>query len=184
MRMLVLLSGGLDSAVVLAAAVQEHECEAVGFDYGQRHSIELEYAERLAEHYSVPFRRLPLRHMPLVNDVVFAGRNLVLAATAIAIAQAEKFDAIAVGCNQSDWERFPDCRPEFWRRVQDVARFYDVEVITPLLYYWKAEVVKKARELAIPIDLTWSCYSPEDGKPCGKCLACKVRKDAECLALS
>ena len=179
MKILVLLSGGLDSAVVLASLLRdEHECSAVGFDYGQKHLIELEYAEQIAAYYRVPFRRICLPKMPLVNDVVFAGRNLVLAAHAIAIAQAEDFEAIAVGCNESDWERFPDCRPEFWRKIQDAAHFYDIEVLMPMLYCWKADVVKLAKELNVPA--TWSCYSPQDNEPCGECLACKTRKDAEC----
>ncbi len=174
---LVLLSGGLDSAVVLAAAIADkHIVEGVGFDYGQPHAIELDYAAKIAAHYSVPFRRVTLHHMPRVNDVVFAGRNMVLASQAVAIAAAEGFGAIALGCNFSDWERFPDCRPAFWRSIREAARdAYGVSVLLPLLGMTKTQVVRKARKLAVPVAETWSCYAPKDGAPCGECLACETR---------
>lgn len=180
MRVLVCFSGGLDSAAVLAMLLAEgRECEGVGFDYGQPHVIELDAAQRLADHYSVKFRRVRLEHMPRVNDVVFAGRNLALASQAIAIAAAEGFDAIAVGCNFSDWDRFPDCRPAFWRPLATLAReAYGVSVFTPLLHMTKTQVAKEARRLSVPIEQTWSCYAPTPSGPCGECLACETRKMA------
>lgn len=179
MKILVLLSGGLDSSLVLATCVgQGHSCSAVGFDYGQPHLIELEQAAQIARHYSTPFRVVPLPTMPRVNDVVFAGRNLVLIAQALAIAAAEKFDAVAVGCNESDWMRFPDCRPGFWNAVRTAAEAYGVKVLTPLLHSWKAQIVHEAERIGVPIELTWSCYAPQDGLPCGQCLACETRNAA------
>ena len=178
MKVLVLLSGGLDSTVVLATCMQEHECSSVGFDYGQKHLIELDRAAQIAKWYKVPFRRIALGSMPLIDDVVFAGRNLVMAATAIAIAQAEGQDAVALGCNESDWARFPDCRPPFWSAVRTAAESYGISVITPLLHVWKGVVVEQARTLGVPIELTWSCYSPRGDEPCGECLACRTRNEA------
>jgi 7-cyano-7-deazaguanine synthase len=179
---LVCLSGGLDSAVVLASLlrVEGEVGSAVGFDYGQPHVIELDYAERLAAHYGVPFRRVRLPPMPLVNDVVFAARNMVLASHAVAIAAAEGFGAVAFGCNFSDWERFPDCRPAFWKRLGEAAReAYGVGLMTPLLHMTKAQVVHCAREIGVPIDQTWSCYAPTaEGAPCERCLACETRRSA------
>ncbi len=180
MKILVLLSGGLDSAVVLATLVPDHACTAIGFDYGQKHRIELERAALVAEHYSVPFRVMELPPMPLVNDVVFAGRNLVLASVAVSEAIAAGREAIAVGCNESDWMRFPDCRPAFWNFFRYAAETYDIRVLTPLMYHWKVAVFEQARKLGVPIDLTWSCYSPQGEEACGECLACKTRKEAEC----
>jgi 7-cyano-7-deazaguanine synthase len=180
-RTLVLLSGGLDSTVVLAACVaQGDECLAVGFDYNQDHHIELDHAEDIAAHFAVPFERvgLPAMFNAKVDDVVFAGRNLILAALAIGMAQADTFDRIAVGCNASDWARFPDCRPEFWRNLDYCASAYGVKVVTPLIYMSKRDVVETARKLKVPIELTWSCYSPQDGHPCGECLACTTRQEA------
>ena len=180
MKVLILLSGGLDSAVVLAAAIKDHECEAIGFDYDQPHAIELDRAEEIAEHYGVPFVRIGLPAMlnAKIDDVVFAGRNLVLASLAIATAQARGMDAIAIGCNASDWPRFPDCRPPFWSAVRTAAEAYGIAVLTPLTHHSKQDVASAARRLGVPIDLTWSCYAPRDGSPCGECLACKTRDEA------
>ena len=181
MKVLVLLSGGLDSTVVLASFVRKHECAAIGFDYGQPHLIELERAKFIAGMYHAPFQVVKLPSIPLVNDVVFAGRNLVLASHAIAHAAAEGFNAIAVGCNESDWIRFPDCRPNFWNAVHVAAEFYDVSVLAPLLHMWKGDILRLAKDMNVPIDITWSCYSPRDRQPCGECLACKTRQEALCL---
>ena len=175
MKSLVLLSGGIDSAVVLAMTMERGPCEAVLFDYGQPHLIELEFAERIAAHYGVPTRRITLPTMPLVNDVVFAGRNLVLAAHAVSIAAADKFDAVALGCNQSDWDQFSDCRPAFWSAFNSASGAYGVHVMMPLLRMTKAEVVLEAKARGIPIAETWTCYAPRDRAPCGECLACQTR---------
>jgi 7-cyano-7-deazaguanine synthase len=109
---------------------------------------------------------------------VFAGRNLVFAALAIARAQAGGFGHIAVGCNASDWHRFPDCRPAFWSALRTAAEAYGIRVGTPLIHMSKHEVVELAGQLGVPIELTWSCYSPRDGEPCQECLACTVRQEA------
>jgi 7-cyano-7-deazaguanine synthase len=188
MKTIVLLSGGLDSATVLAAYVSEGvECLAIGFDYDQPHRVELDHAEDIAKHYGVPFELVGLPAMLniKVDDVVFAGRNLILASLAIAVAQARGFDMIAVGCNADDSLRFPDCRPAFWRSLKQCAEAYGVHVATPLIYMTKRNVVETARKLSVPIELTWSCYEPrrvtfpiERIAPCGVCLACKTRQEA------
>ncbi len=181
MKTIVLLSGGLDSATVLAGCVASgDECLAIGFDYDQPHRIELDAAEELAEFYGVPFERIGLPAMlnAKVDDVVFAGRNLILASLAIAVAQARKFDRIAVGCNATDWRRFPDCRPEFWRALEKCAEAYGIKVVAPLLYHSKHDVVDAARKLNVHIEMTWSCYDPKGAAPCGTCLACITRNEA------
>lgn len=175
MKTLVLLSGGLDSSVVLA---MYRNANAIGLDYGQPHKIELERAALIAAHYGVPFEVMQAPAMPKVNDVVFAGRNLVFIAIAIAHAQARGFECVAVGCNASDWSRFPDCRPRFWRAVEECADAYGIRVSAPLIYASKRDVVEQARKLNVPIELTWSCYSPREGKPCRECLACITRQEA------
>jgi 7-cyano-7-deazaguanine synthase len=173
--MLVCLSGGLDSAVVLVMLREQHECAAVSFDYGQRHIIELDYARRIAP----DVRTVVLPRIPLADDVVFAGRNLVLAAHAITIAAAERYDAVALGCNRTDGDRFPDCRPAFWDAVNAAASAaYGVAVLLPLLRMSKAEVVSEAIRRGIRLTETWSCYDPQGTEPCGRCLACKMLAEA------
>lgn len=179
MKTVVPLSGGLDSATVLAGCMASgDQCRALLFSYAQPHGIELDYAKRIAIHYQVSFDLLRLPEMPKINDVIFAGRNLVFASVAVAFAQANDFDRVAFGCNASDWERFPDCRLSFWRLIDDIAATYGIRVLTPLIYLDKRQVVGQARKLGVPIELTWSCYSPIDGKSCGECLACKTRNEA------
>lgn len=176
MKKLVCFSGGIDSAVVLA---MNPDAEAIAFDYGQPHVIELDYAERYCEMTDTPFHRVKLPAMPLVNDVVFAARNAVLASWACSYAQANGFDWVAMGCNRSDWLRFPDCRPGFWHQMRlAFDQAYQITLATPLLYMSKQEVVEEARRIAVDLDNTWSCYSPNDKTPCGECLACETRKAA------
>lgn len=178
-KVLVCLSGGLDSAVVLDMMMDKYECEAVLFDYGQPHLIELDRAVSIATKKNVRYLKVSTPPIPKTNDVVFAGRNLVLASYAISIAAAMGFRAIAFGCNQSDWERFPDCRPDFWKAVNEASlAAYGISVMLPLLRMTKTEVVVEARRRAVNIEETWSCYDPSAGVPCGICLACVTRTDS------
>lgn len=182
MRQLVCLSGGVDSAVVLA---MNAGADAIGFEYGQPHLIELDFAGKLCERLGVKFTRLALPSMPLINDVAFAARNAVFASWACAYAQAHGYDWIGFGCNKSDWHRFPDCRPAFWEKMR--AAFlttYQIRLATPLLHWTKAEVIEHSHSLNLQLDELWSCYSPvhspEQGGclPCGECLACQTREGA------
>lgn len=179
MKTIVPLSGGLDSATVLAGLISTGQILAVGFSYGAKHGqIEQTRAEDIAKHYDVRFEKVTLPRMPLVNDVVFAGRNLAFASAAISIGQSSGYDNVAFGCNASDWKMFPDCRPVFWSAVSKCAEPYGITILTPLLHMSKREVVEAARKLNVPIEQTWSCYDPQGFDPCGKCLACKTRNEA------
>ncbi len=175
MKALVLLSGGLDSATVLAMLRGKVDL-AVGFDYGQPHAIELEYAGAIAEAEGVEFEVHKLPSIGKVGDVVFAARNAVLISTAASIAASIGCDTVAVGCNWSDWDRFADCRPDFIKAMGAVTETYGINLIAPLLRMSKAQVVQEAKRLGV--GETWSCYAPKNGKPCGECLACKVRTEA------
>lgn len=167
---LILLSGGLDSALCLHKYGAEL---CVGFDYGQPHAIELQYAGKIALRYGVLFEVHKLMTMPKVNDVVFAGRNAVFLAAAASIAQTRGIKNVIIGCNYSDHERFPDCRPPFIRALSEAYReAYGVTVSAPLLTTSKTAIVGESP--AWMLDETWTCYSPKDGKQCGECPACKV----------
>lgn len=168
--MLLLLSGGLDSALCLA---RYGATQAIGFEYGQPHAVELAHAAKLAAHYRVPFAVHGLPFMPRLNDVVFAGRNAVMLAAAAARAQLAGINSVVIGCNASDAERFPDCRPVFIEAMSLALKSaYGVSVSAPLLTMTKARIVAEARELGVP--QTWTCYAPTTaGQQCGECYSCK-----------
>ena len=167
---LILLSGGLDSALCLA---RYGAAQAVGFEYGQAHAVELDYAAKIAVHYGVPFTRHALPFMPRVDDVVFAGRNAVMLTAAASRAQAAGIDCVLIGCNFTDAQRFPDCRPAFIKAMNEALHgAYGVRVSAPLLTMTKAQIVAEARERGIPE--TWTCYAPTPaGDRCGECYSCK-----------
>lgn len=170
---LILLSGGMDSALCLA---RYGAAQAIGFEYGQPHAVELDYAAKIAEHYGVPFTRHALPYMQRINDVVFAGRNAVMltaAASRAQCAQCAGIDSVVIGCNFTDAQRFPDCRPAFIKAMSEALHgAYGVRVSAPLLTMTKSQIVKEARDRGIPE--TWTCYQPtQAGERCGTCFSCK-----------
>lgn len=172
MLKLLLLSGGLDSAVCLHATPGIVLC--VGVDYGQQHAIELSRAEKLASDFGVEFMRLVIPTIPRIDDVVFAGRNATLISLAAGIAQGRNIQQVLIGCNKSDEARFPDCRVEFLRGMNQAVSAYGVSVRAPLLHLTKDQIVAQARGYGLSDGDTWTCYAPEvGGKPCGTCYACK-----------
>lgn len=169
MAYLVLLSGGMDSALCLARYGAEL---CIGVDYGQPHRIELEHARRIADHYETPFEVLSVPAMPRVNDVVFAGRNAVLLSLAAAVAQERALATVVIGCNFSDAQRFPDCRPQFIKAMNEaLLAAYGVRVSAPLLTMTKAQIVAEAKDRGVPE--TWTCYEPRNGQQCGECYSCR-----------
>lgn len=180
MRLLILLSGGIDSAVC-AAMYRDHDRESIGFDYGQPHVIELESAERFACAEGIPFRVVKLPEMPKVNDVVFAGRNAVLLSYAVSYAAANGFDGVVIGTNASDHARFPDCRPTFLGHLREAFKAaYGILMFSPLQHMPKSEVISTAEGFGLDLSKLWTCYSPQpDRSPCGECYSCLGRKEAE-----
>jgi 7-cyano-7-deazaguanine synthase len=179
MKVLTLLSGGIDSATVLWM-MREHERMAIGFLYGQRSAYyESTAAFSLAEMEKVPFETKSLPEMKLPANMVWGGRNAILISHAAAHALANDCDAVAIGCNQTDWEVFPDCRPAFIKGMGAALKEgYGLTLFAPLLHLSKAQVVQEAKTLGVPLEKTWSCYTPIDDLPCGKCMACEVRTRA------
>lgn len=211
MKAIVLLSGGIDSTVVLALAKKSgRECVALSFDYGQRHKIELEHATRIAERYDVP--QIIIKISPgcfeqtaLVNEVevpknrssdeIFQGgipstyvpaRNTLFLAYAAGQAEIHHAEEIHCGPNLLDRNPYPDCRPEFYTAFQQVLSFATKQgaegcpprILTPLINWDKKRIVEEARRLGAPLDMTFSCYSPEDSQACGACDACVLRQEA------
>lgn len=187
MKLVVLLSGGIDSAVLLVSRLLAgDECLAVSFDYGQAHRRELAAAERIAEHYGVDHTviTLPpgiLRGAAVIEgDAVVPARNLLMLSIAAAIGENWGAGGVVFGANKDDINGFPDCRAEFITAMDEAVRrgcTNCVSVDAPLHDFTKTEVVALGRRLAVPLDLTWSCYRGL-ANPCGECGACQLREEA------
>lgn len=206
-RAVVLVSGGLDSATVLAIAKHEgYACHALSFDYGQRHGVELDAAGRISrsvgtlEHRVVkvdlaafggsaltdtgldvpesPTRGIPITYVPARNTVFLA----------LALAWAETLDArhLFIGVNAVDYSGYPDCRPAFiaaFERLANLATRVGVEggrikIHAPLIQLTKADIIRRGVELGVDYAATVSCYRPSSsGEACGRCDSCRIRRD-------
>lgn len=201
---LVVLSGGLDSTVCMALAVDEtgEAPLALTFDYGQRHRVELDRASGVAGHYRSEHLvvRLDTRAWggsaltdPAI-DVPTAGsdtgipvtyvpaRNSIFLAVALGVAEARHLNAVWIGVNAIDYSGYPDCRPEFIEAFREVARTGQkrgvegnpIELRTPLIECTKEQIVRLGVEHGAPLGITWSCYLGGD-RPCEMCDACRLR---------
>jgi 7-cyano-7-deazaguanine synthase len=201
----VLLSGGLDSATVLAIAQhQGYDCHALAADYGQRHRSELSAAERVTESAGVPLKVLPLDlraigGSALTDDIAVpeeqtAGipvtyvpaRNTILLSLALGYAEVLGANDIFIGVNAVDYSGYPDCRLEFiaaWQAMARLATKAGVEgaqitVHTPLIDLTKAQIIQNGTALGVDYALTVSCYqADEEGRACGKCDSCRIRSE-------
>jgi len=202
----VLLSGGLDSAVTLAFAQRQgFACHALTADYGQRHKVEIERARQLAAsmravaHKVVKVDLRAFGGSALTADLpvpeasaagipitYVPARNTILLSLGLAWAEVVKAEAIFIGANAVDYSGYPDCRPEFLEAFERLARLatkagvesgWPLAVQAPLLRLSKAEIVRLGRELGVDFRLTTSCYNPDEaGRPCGVCDSCRIRR--------
>jgi 7-cyano-7-deazaguanine synthase len=205
-KAVVLLSGGMDSATVLAIA-REHgyETYALSFRYGQRHSAELEAAARLAEEFGAvehkvidldlssiggsaltdpdiavpdsPSMGIPVTYVP--------ARNTVFLSIALGWAEVLGSQDIFIGVNAVDYSGYPDCRPEFIRAYETMANLATragvegrrLKIHTPLIDLSKADIIRRGQALGLDYRLTVSCYNAdEQGRACGVCDACRLRR--------
>jgi 7-cyano-7-deazaguanine synthase len=204
-KAVILLSGGLDSATVVALAKAEgYSCYSMSFDYGQRHRAELQAAERVARHLGVvehkviglsldgiggsaltdssiavpesPSEGIPVTYVP--------ARNTVFLSLALGWAEVLGARDIFIGVNAVDYSGYPDCRPEFiaaFERLANLATKAGVEgqgfrIRAPLLNMSKAEIVQAGLLHGVDYALTVSCYqADEQGRACGKCDSCRLR---------
>jgi len=205
-KAVVLLSGGLDSATVLAIAKsQGYDCYALSLDYGQRHTAELNAARNVADHFQVKQHqivKLDLRQFggsALTDDTIAVpeeessdipvtyvpARNTIF--LSLALAWAETLDArdIFVGVNAVDYSGYPDCRPEYiesFEQMANLATKAGVEgehfsIQAPLINLTKAEIIQAGSKLGVDYALTISCYQADDaGAACGKCDSCRLRR--------
>jgi 7-cyano-7-deazaguanine synthase len=203
----ILVSGGLDSATVLALARQQgFACHALSFDYGQRHAAELEAAARVARELGAVVHRvmaidlsafggsaltdlsLAVPEEPSVGIPItyVPARNTVFLSLALAWAEVLGARDIFLGVNALDYSGYPDCRPEFvaaFEALANVATRAGVEgdrfrIHAPLLHMTKAEIVRQGLSLGIDYARTVSCYQADDeGRACGRCDSCRLRRD-------
>ncbi|WP_112196605.1 7-cyano-7-deazaguanine synthase QueC [Pseudomonas sp. LG1E9] len=206
-RAVILLSGGLDSATLVAMVrAQGYSCYSMSFDYGQRHRAELNAAARVArdlgvvEHKVVglnlggmggsaltdstiglpeaPSEGIPVTYVP--------ARNTVFLSLALGWAEVLNARDIFIGVNALDYSGYPDCRPEYvesFERMANLATKAGVEgqgfrIQAPLQNMTKADIVKAGVGLGVDYALTVSCYqADEGGRACGKCDACRLRAE-------
>ncbi|KRW67546.1 7-cyano-7-deazaguanine synthase [Pseudomonas sp. TTU2014-096BSC] len=205
-KAVVLLSGGLDSATVVAMAkAQGYSCYTMSFDYGQRHRAELQAAERVASQLGVvehkviglnlngiggsaltdsaidvpetPEEGIPVTYVP--------ARNTVFLSLALGWAEVIGARDLFIGVNAVDYSGYPDCRPEFieaFERMANLATKAGVEgqgfsIQAPLQNLSKAQIIQEGIRLGVDYAITVSCYQADDeGRACGKCDSCRLRK--------
>ena len=202
----VLLSGGLDSMVTAALATERgYTVHALTVDYGQRHRLELQSAERiaqqlgLAQHTRIALDLRAFGGSALTDaiDVPKAGvgddipvtyvpaRNLVFLALTTACAEAAGARDVFIGVNALDYSGYPDCRPEFIASFAETARLgtkAGVEgapftIHAPLQHLTKADIARECARLGLDPAWSWSCYDPTpEGIACGLCDSCRLRK--------
>jgi len=188
----VLLSGGLDSATCLAIARERGlRAHCLSFDYGQRHTFELEASVRIAQalgafshqtavidlrafggsaltsdEHSVPKDRVQDDEIPITY---VPARNTIFLAYALSLAEVTNASEIYIGVNAVDYSGYPDCRPEYigaFQRMGDLATRAGVEghgprIATPLIDLSKAQIIERGLALGVDYSLTHSCYDPD-----------------------
>jgi 7-cyano-7-deazaguanine synthase len=206
-RAVVLLSGGLDSATVLAMArTQGFECYALSVDYGQRHHAELAAAQKVAkalgarEHRVVSIDLTGFGGSALTDSNIAVpehassgipityvpARNTIMLSLALAWAEVLHAQDIFFGVNAVDYSGYPDCRPEYvaaFERMANLATQAAVEgkpltLHAPLLHLSKAEIIRQGVRLGVDYGMTVSCYqADEQGNACGRCDSCRLRRE-------
>lgn len=181
---------------------------ALGVSYGQRHINELQWAAWMTNSLGVEFFRAhldpsPWKLLPLctgdvqldrpvyamktggISNAFLPGRNVAFLSLALSVAGVTGARNIWIGANADDEAGFPDCRPPFfwaWQQMATHALGRGIHLETPLLQMNKREIVGLARSMALDLSMTWSCYRPithnAGVKPCGRCDACILRRDA------
>jgi 7-cyano-7-deazaguanine synthase len=202
---IVLLSGGLDSATVLALAMESgYACYALSFNYSQRHCRELEAAKKIAatqgviEHkiisvdlgaiggsaltdFSIPVPEAPSAGIPVTY---VPARNTIFLSLSLGWAEVLGAGDIFIGVNAVDYSGYPDCRPEFIEAFVRMANLatrsgvegFQISVHTPLIAMRKADIIREGVRLGVDYSQTVSCYAAdEQGRACGVCDSCRFR---------
>ncbi|WP_421856972.1 7-cyano-7-deazaguanine synthase QueC [Marinomonas sp.] len=202
-KAVVVYSGGMDSFTVLNTAIQNGlDVYALSFNYGQKHSKELEVATQVCRELGISHKvvditainslmanssltgdtEIPEGHYEDDNmkSTVVPNRNMVLLSMAIAYAVSLEAGKVYYGAHSGDHHIYPDCRPEFvgaMNAVSKIANYQSVEIVTPFLHSSKGEILKAGLDMNLNYANTWTCYNGRE-KSCGKCGACYERLEA------
>ena len=189
------------------AIADGYEVIAVSFRYGQRHERELEAAKKVVEdlgideHFIVDINLAQWGGSALTDErlevptegtkpneipiTYVPGRNTVFISVALSLAEARAADIVYLGINAVDYSGYPDCRPEYLEAFQKLAELSSKaglegrapKLMAPLVMDSKVDIVKRALNLGVPIEKTWSCYQGGE-EPCGVCDSCRIRDEA------
>lgn len=205
-KALVVLSGGQDSTTCLYWALREFgaaNVEAVTFDYGQRHRVELDCARKIAQLAGVRQTVLPIDTFAAIGgnaltddsiapeegarddadtalpNTFVPGRNLVFLSFAAALAYTRGIEHVVTGVAQTDYSGYPDCRENTLKALELALRLgmdSRVTLHAPLMFMSKADTVRLAQDVGAMDAMAWShtCYNGEV-PPCGRCASCELR---------
>ena len=201
---IVLLSGGLDSATVLAIASQKYNCHALSFNYAQRSLSEIHAAKLLTEsffasHQIIQIDTGVMAGSALTDDTIAVpegategipvtyvpARNTLFLSYSLAVAEVMSSQDIFIGVNAVDYSGYPDCRPEYIHAFEVMANLATraavegkkMTIHTPLINISKADIIRKGSELGVDYALTVSCYQANaQGEACGSCDSCQLRQ--------
>lgn len=205
-KAVVLVSGGLDSATVLAMAqAQGYQCYTLSFDYGQRHQAELLAAERVARDLGAAAHKVvrldlgsiggsaltdsniqvPEQETDGIPVTYVPARNTVFLSIALGWAEVLGASAIFIGVNAVDYSGYPDCRPEYIAAFQQLANLATragvegkpLQIRTPLIDMSKSDIIRAGLTLGVDYSKTVSCYqATPEGLACDRCDSCRLRK--------
>jgi len=203
-KVVVIYSGGMDSFTVLHKAMQQGLTPyALTFDYGQRHIKEIEVARQVCEELGVEHKVIDISainqliggssltdssidvaqgHYQQENmkSTVVPNRNMILLSLAIGYAVSLGAEQVYYGAHSGDHEIYPDCRPIFVEKMNEVAavaNYEKVEIFSPYLNNNKSGILKDGIKMGLDYSKTWTCYNGRE-KACGKCGSCVERLEA------
>jgi 7-cyano-7-deazaguanine synthase len=202
-KVIVIYSGGMDSFTVLNRALHDgKEVFALTFDYGQRHVKEIEYASTVCQSLNVNHKVIDISAInqllagsSLTDDIdipqghyeaesmkstVVPNRNMILLSLAVGYAVSVGASQVYYGAHSGDHAIYPDCRPEFVMKMNEVckiANYESVEIFSPYLTVTKSDILTDGLKMGLKYDNTWTCYNGRD-KACGQCGACQERLEA------
>lgn len=202
-KAVVIYSGGMDSFTLLNRVHRQGlEVYALSFDYGQRHVKELHVAASVCAAIGIPHKVVDISVIKsliggssLTSDIevpeghyeeesmkstVVPNRNMIMLSLAVGYAVSLGSSKVFYGAHSGDHSIYPDCRPEFVNRMNDlcaIANYQSVEIVTPYITQSKVEILADGLSMDLDYSKTWTCYNGRE-KSCGKCGACQERLEA------